>query len=190
MFGVEYQAHARCGHCFSTPPDFSLTPLHFSHPFILRPLIILLLNFLPIPSFIRIESNQALLLEQALTDSGLRAAVSDENVELMNDFNVRLRVLQQLGYIDADRTVQLKGRVAAEVSTCDALIVTELVFENVLTELPPDEAVALLSALVFQQKNVVPQLDLVPESLRRAVARVQTLATGLAHMQVTDTVDE
>lgn len=79
--------------------------------------------------FILIGSNrafQALLLEQALTDSGLRAAVSDENVELMNDFNVRLRVLQQLGYIDADRTVQLKGRVAAEVSTCDALIVTEV----------------------------------------------------------------
>jgi antiviral helicase SKI2 len=128
--------------------------------------------------------DQALLLEQTLRDSGLRAAVNDENVELMNDFQQRLDVLQALGYIDEHRIVQLKGRVAAEVNTCDALIVSELVFENVLTDLPPDEAVALLSALVFQQKNTPEQLELVPESLRQAVAKVKTLTTGLAHLQL------
>jgi antiviral helicase SKI2 len=70
------------------------------------------------------------------------------------------------------------------VSTCDALVVTELVFENVLTDLPPEEAVALLSALVFQQKNVEPMLDLVPESLRTAVDKMYAVATGLAHAQL------
>ena len=44
----------------------------------------------------------------------------------------------------------LKGRVAAEISTTEELILTELLFEGVLGDLNPAEAVALLSALVFQ----------------------------------------
>lgn len=118
------------------------------------------------------QLDQAHLLERTLAASGLRAAVSEQNVQLMADFQQRLAVLQRLGYVDTERAVQLKGRVAAEVSTCDALIVTELVFENVLTDLPPEQAVALLSALVFQQKNTPEQLELVPESLRQVRLRV------------------
>ncbi len=41
------------------------------------------------------------------------------------------QVLVKLEYIDAQNAVQLKGRVASEVNTCDELILTELVFENV-----------------------------------------------------------
>ena len=52
------------------------------------------------------------------------------------------------------------------MNTCDALIVSEIVFQNILTDLSPEEAVALMSGLVFQQKNVSPQLELVPENLR------------------------
>ena len=70
--------------------------------------------------------DQAWMLERVLVESGLRSVVSEENVELMQDFQQRLGVLQALNYTDADRTVQLKGRVAAEASTCDALLVTEL----------------------------------------------------------------
>ncbi len=35
-----------------------------------------------------------------------------------------------------------------------------------MTDLPPEEAVALLSIFVFQQKNVAPDLAIVPETLR------------------------
>jgi len=37
------------------------------------------------------------------------------------------------------------------------LIVTELIFENVLAKLSPAEVVSLLSALVFQQKVDAPE---------------------------------
>ena len=62
----------------------------------------------------------------------------------------RLKVLRSLGYISEDNAVALKGRVAAEISTTEELILTELLFEGVLGDLTPAEAVALLSALVFQ----------------------------------------
>jgi antiviral helicase SKI2 len=57
------------------------------------------------------------------------------------------------GYLDADRTVTLKGRVACEIATGDELVGTEIIFAGVLADIPPEEAVALLASLVFQEKN-------------------------------------
>ena len=47
-------------------------------------------------------------------------------------------LLCSLGYVEGN-TVQLKGRVACEINTCDELIATEMVFENVLENLDPPE---------------------------------------------------
>jgi len=41
--------------------------------------------------------------------------LSDEALSHLPDFNIRLKVLRQLKYIDEDSTVLLKGRVACEV---------------------------------------------------------------------------
>ena len=43
-----------------------------------------------------------------------------------------------------------QGRVACEVTSSESLLVTELVFQNVLADLTPEECVSLLSCLVFQ----------------------------------------
>ena len=61
-----------------------------------------------------------------------------------------LQVLRKLRYVDNNNAVQLKGRVACEISNHE-LIITELVFENAFTNLHPTEIVALLSCFVFQQ---------------------------------------
>jgi antiviral helicase SKI2 len=47
-------------------------------------------------------------------------------------------------------TVTMKGRVASEMNTCDELLATEMVLDNILEPLNPPEAAAILSALVFQ----------------------------------------
>lgn len=47
----------------------------------------------------------------------------------------------------------LQGRVACEVTSSESLLVTELVFQNVLADLTPEECVSLLSCLVFQVRN-------------------------------------
>ena len=46
----------------------------------------------------------------------------------------------------------MKGRVACEISSHE-LMITELVFENSLTELHPTEIAAILSCMVFEQKR-------------------------------------
>lgn len=48
-------------------------------------------------------------------------AISDQNLELIPDYEQRIEVLQELMFIDQNSTVQLKGRVACEVRTNRAL---------------------------------------------------------------------
>lgn len=46
----------------------------------------------------------------------LRASISDQNLELLPDYENRINALKEMQYIDQNSTVQLKGRVACEVS--------------------------------------------------------------------------
>lgn len=46
----------------------------------------------------------------------LRMALSEQNLELLPDYEQRIDVLKDLKFIDDNQTVLLKGRVACEVS--------------------------------------------------------------------------
>ncbi|KAF9975728.1 hypothetical protein BGZ73_000530 [Actinomortierella ambigua] len=87
----------------------------------------------------------------------LKHTISDQNLELLPDYHQRVNVLKELRYLDPESsTVQLKGRVACEINTADELILTELIFDNMLADFEPEEIVALLSCFVFQEKNASP----------------------------------
>lgn len=48
----------------------------------------------------------------------LKMALSDQNLELLPDYEQRVDVLKDLRHIDENQTVLLKGRVACEVKFC------------------------------------------------------------------------
>ena len=58
----------------------------------------------------------------------------------------------RLGHTTAENVIDVKGRVACEISTCDELLGTELMFGGVFNELTPEQTVALASCLVFEEK--------------------------------------
>uniref|UniRef100_A0A674BG38 SKI2 subunit of superkiller complex n=1 Tax=Salmo trutta TaxID=8032 RepID=A0A674BG38_SALTR len=80
--------------------------------------------------------------------------ISDQSLSLLPEYHQRIKVLQSLQYVDSSGAVQLKGRVACQISSHE-LLLTELLFENALSPLAPEESAALLSCLVFQQKTQV-----------------------------------
>lgn len=82
---------------------------------------------------------------------------SDDLIIIPNtaEFEARLSLLRSLGYIDSENVVQLKGHTACTINTASnssfgELLVTELIYDGVLTPLDPAEAVALLSCFVCQ----------------------------------------
>ena len=81
----------------------------------------------------------------------LKYLMSEESLQLHPEYQMRIDVLKSLGYIEENKTVTLKGRIACEMGNHE-LMVTELLLENIFAEKPIEEVVALLSSLVFQQK--------------------------------------
>jgi len=70
----------------------------------------------------------------------------------MEELKCRKRVLRRLGFISASDIVDMKGRVACEISTGDELLLTELIFDGAFNTLPPEHCAGLLSCFVFTEK--------------------------------------
>jgi antiviral helicase SKI2 len=111
----------------------------------------------------------------------LRQLMSDQNLQLLPDYEQRIQVLKDLGFIDENSRVELKGKVACEIHSADELVLTELILENVLAEYEPEEIVALLSAFVFQEKtDVVPTLT---KSLQRGMEKIVEISEKVNQIQ-------
>lgn len=112
------------------------------------------LSLLANPDF---HSNFNLVSHYKSLTSQLEATLrlsSDENLELLPDYNQRVQVLKTLRYIDPiTESVLLKGRVACEVNSANELVLTELILENVLVDYEPEELIALLSIFITQEKT-------------------------------------
>ncbi|KFA47518.1 hypothetical protein S40293_02099 [Stachybotrys chartarum IBT 40293] len=85
--------------------------------------------------------------------SQLKQSLTDQNLQLLPDYEQRVQVLKELGFIDDATRIQLKGKVACEVHSGDELVLTELILDNVLADFEPAEIAALLSSFVFQEKT-------------------------------------
>jgi ATP-dependent RNA helicase DOB1 len=106
-----------------------------------------------------------------------RAARAARGLVLQEDLGRRRRVLRRLGYVDSDGLVTAKGRFAAEVSTGDSLVLTELAFSGALASLAPAAVAALLSACVWRERAEArgrppPALEAPFGALRDAARRV------------------
>ncbi|KAF7210868.1 superkiller complex protein 2 isoform X1 [Nothobranchius furzeri] len=106
--------------------------------------------------------------------------VSDQSLTLLPEYHQRIQVLQSLQYVDGSGAVQLKGRVACQISSHE-LLLTELLFENVLSPLAPEESAALLSCLVFTQNTQVePHIT---STLKEGIDRVLSVAQRIGELQ-------
>lgn len=106
--------------------------------------------------------------------------MSENSLTFLPDYHKRIDVLRNLRYIDDNNTVQLKGRVACEMGSHE-LMMTELILDNFLKDRHPAEIAALLSCMVFQQKNCsAPELT---ESLQKGVEDIKKCATRIGQVQ-------
>ncbi|CAH6719350.1 ATP-dependent RNA helicase DOB1 [[Candida] jaroonii] len=96
----------------------------------------------------------------------------------LDDLKHRRRVLRRLGFTTQNDIIELKGRVACEISTGDELLLTELIFNGTFNDLTPEQCAALLSCFVFQEKaKETPRLK--PE-LAEPLKQVQDMASKIA----------
>ncbi|KAF8665387.1 hypothetical protein AX16_000406 [Volvariella volvacea WC 439] len=111
----------------------------------------------------------------------LKRAISDQNLDLIPDYEQRIEVLKELRFIDENSTVLLKGRVACEINSANELVLTELILENTLANYEPEEVVALLSCFVFQEKTELEPL--IPPKLEEGRDAILAINDRVGHVQ-------
>lgn len=78
--------------------------------------------------------------------------------------------------------MELKGRVASEISSADELTLTELMFNGVLKDVTVEEMVSLLSCFVWQEK--LQNATKPREELELLFAQLQDTARKVAKVQL------
>ncbi|KAL8144371.1 hypothetical protein V2J09_017403 [Rumex salicifolius] len=113
----------------------------------------------------------------------IREKIKDAPTKLAfeNELKARERVLRKLGYITKDGVVELKGKVACEISSADELTLTELIFSGVFKDVKVEEMVSLLSCFVWQEK--LQDAPKPREELALLFAQVQDTARKVAVVQ-------
>ncbi|KAF8626453.1 hypothetical protein AX15_004869 [Amanita polypyramis BW_CC] len=81
-----------------------------------------------------------------------RRIQATHDVLQLEELKCRKRVLRRLGFTTSSDIVDMKGRVACEISSADELLLTELIFNGVFNTLLPEQCAALLSCFVFAEK--------------------------------------
>ncbi|KAI6202635.1 DNA RNA helicase and DSH domain containing protein [Aphelenchoides fujianensis] len=94
------------------------------------------------------------------------------------ELEARQRVLRRIQYVDSAGQITSKGRIACEISAADEIVLTEMLLSGVFNEMSKEDAAALLSCFVFEEKvSKMPTLD---DRLTSALNTLQTHARKVA----------
>ena len=121
----------------------------------------------------------------ALTASirSVRRKIADAmSVLQLDELRNRKRVLRRLGFVNEADVVQLKARVACEISTGDELVLSELLFDRFFNELTPEQCAAALSCFIFEEKAEDPTA--MKDELRKIFRGIQAQARQVAKVSI------
>jgi len=99
-----------------------------------------------------------------------------------DELRARKRVLRRLGYATSDDVVELKGKVACEISSADELALTELMFSGVFKDATVEQLVALLSCFVWQEK--LKDKPKIREDLENFLSQLHDIARRIGKIQL------
>jgi ATP-dependent RNA helicase DOB1 len=96
----------------------------------------------------------------------------------LEELKCRKRVLRRLGFINEADVIQLKARVACEISTGDELVLSELLFNRFFNELSPEVTAAALSCFIMEEnsKGVSPPTQELAKPYREIQAAARMVA--------------
>ncbi|KAL3041189.1 hypothetical protein OYC64_019405 [Pagothenia borchgrevinki] len=136
----------------------------------------------PLHSDPNLEAVYSLCEKKAVIAADVRTAKRElkkaRTVLQMDKLKCRKRVLRRLGFASPSDVIEMKGRVACEISSGDELLLTEMVFNGLFNDLTVEQSTALLSCFVFQENaSEMPKLT---ETLAAPLRQMQECAKRIA----------
>ena len=111
---------------------------------------------------------------------GLKRKIAKaHSIAQLDELKSRKRVLRRLGFINEAEVVELKARVACEISSTEGheLLLSELLFNRFFNELTPELCAAMLSVFIFDERVEATPL---PDDLMKPYAQIQAQARVIA----------
>merc|ERR1712227_306370 len=96
----------------------------------------------------------------------------------MSDLKCMKRVLRRMGYCTSTDVIEVKGRIACEVGSADEILLTEMVFNGLFTDLNPSQTAAILSCFVCDEKT--PEMPKLTEKLSGPLRQMNEMAKQIA----------
>ncbi|KAK2592614.1 ATP-dependent RNA helicase mtr4 [Conoideocrella luteorostrata] len=108
-----------------------------------------------------------------------KAIAKAHSIAQMDELKSRKRVLRRLGFINDAEVVQLKARVACEISSTEGheLLLSELLLDRFFNELTPETCASVLSCFIFDEKVETQALK---EDLQKPYREIQAKARIIA----------
>lgn len=133
------------------------------------------LNNIPIANDSNITEKYDIMLKKIEVRKAMRLAREElsraSSILQLEELKNRKKVLRKLGFCDESDVIQLKGRIACELSTADELLLTEMIFNGIFDKLSPEMSTSLLSCFVCDEKS------------QKKIQRAEELADALRNMQ-------
>ncbi|XP_069483381.1 exosome RNA helicase MTR4 isoform X1 [Ambystoma mexicanum] len=96
----------------------------------------------------------------------------------MDELKCRKRVLRRMGFATSSDVIEMKGRVACEISSADELLLTEMTFNGLFNDLTAEQATSLLCCFVFQENSS--EMPKLTEQLAGPLRQMQETARRIA----------
>ncbi|KAK5074002.1 ATP-dependent RNA helicase mtr4 [Lithohypha guttulata] len=100
----------------------------------------------------------------------------------LEELKCRKRVLRRLQFINDEEVVQMKARVACQISTGDELMLSELLFNRFFNDMTPEQCAAVMSCFVFEER--VNETPVLTEDMSKALREIQRQARTIAKVSI------
>ena len=100
----------------------------------------------------------------------------------LEELKCRKRVLRRLQFINDEEVVQMKARVACQISTGDELMLSELLFNRFFNDMNPEQCAAIMSCFVFEER--VQEAPVLTEDQSKALREIQRQARVIAKVSI------
>lgn len=91
-----------------------------------------------------------LMKSKRIAERHVKAA---RDIVMRAELRARNKVLRRMQYVNKEGVVQLKGHVAAELSSGDELVLTELIMDGSFVTIKPEEVASFLSCIIHEERS-------------------------------------
>jgi len=116
--------------------------------------------------------------------------LSEENLKYFKDFQLRLKILRELGFINENDQIEIKGRAAREIVTTDCIIITQLLTSNILEGLNDAEMVSFLSGFAFNKSEIEFEDPIINKNFTKTIDKFKEIFDSIAKIELDNGFEE